>query len=95
MMRIVYILVGLTVIAVAKIHLQRRELAAGYDLQRLESHHAMVRREIWDRQVEIGYLMTPQAIRHRAEMMALDMTNEVPRRAVAVDGENRPENDLE
>ncbi len=50
-----------------------------YAMQKSQSKHAALQREIWDRHVEIGKLTTPELIRHRAGVMALDMTYNEPR----------------
>lgn len=77
-MRLTLIILGLTAIALGVVHLRREELAVRHDMQRLESRHAEVRRDLWAREVEIGHLTTPQAIRYRAEVMALDLTQDLP-----------------
>ncbi|HDY64706.1 MAG TPA: hypothetical protein ENH84_00535, partial [Phycisphaerae bacterium] len=76
-MRIAFVIVSLTVIALALVHLRREEVAMRRDMQRVQSEHVKVRREIWDRQMKIGDMMTPQAIRFRSEVMALEMTNDM------------------
>ena len=81
-MRIAFVIVSLTTIALGLVHLRREEVAVRREMQRLQSQHAKVRREIWDRQMQIGDMMTPQAIRFRSEVMALEMTNEVAGRRV-------------
>jgi hypothetical protein len=73
-MRMVWIIVGLTVIALGLVHVRRQEATLLYALQRSQSRHAALRREIWDRHVEIGRLTTPEHIRHRTAVMALEMT---------------------
>ncbi|MBN1553196.1 MAG: hypothetical protein JXA11_00505 [Phycisphaerae bacterium] len=73
-MRMVWIILGLTLVALGLVHVRRREAALSYALQRTQSRHAELRREIWDRHVEIGRLTTPEHIAHRAAVMALDMT---------------------
>ncbi|KKK85673.1 hypothetical protein LCGC14_2770940 [marine sediment metagenome] len=81
-MRIAFVIVSLTVIALALVHLRREEVAMRRDMQRVQSEHVKVRREIWDRQMKIGDMMTPQAIRFRSEVMALEMTNDMAVRVV-------------
>ncbi|MCD4823063.1 MAG: hypothetical protein K8S55_00510 [Phycisphaerae bacterium] len=79
-MRLAFIIIILTVIAVGLVHLRRREVIVRSEIQRLQVRHLALRREIWDRQLELGHLTTPRAIRSRAETMALNMSNEVPAR---------------
>ena len=81
-MRIAFVIVSLTAIALALVHLRREEVTVRYEMQRTQSRHAKVRREMWDRQMLISGLMTPRAVRFRAEVMALEMTNEMASRVV-------------
>lgn len=80
-MRIAFIIIGLTAIAVGLVHVRRREVALRYEIQRMQSEHTSLRREIWDRQVRLGHLMAPREIRQRSETMALDLTTELPAQA--------------
>ncbi|GEM_PF-3466940 len=73
-MRIAFIIVGLTAIAVGLVHIRRQSLAVRYDIQRLESRHVSLRREIWDRRVRLEYMLAPGAVKQRSEIMALDLT---------------------
>lgn len=77
-MRLTLVIAGLTLIAVALVHLRREDYAVRHRIQQIESEHARLRREIWDRQVELGELTTPQAIRHREKAMALGHTTQDP-----------------
>ncbi|MBN1943541.1 MAG: hypothetical protein JW849_09645 [Phycisphaerae bacterium] len=77
--RMAWIILGLTVIAVGLVHVRRQEAVLLHALQRSQSHHASLRRDIWDRHVEIGRLTTPEHIRHRSAVMALEMTYSEPR----------------
>ena len=80
-MRIAFVIVSLTAIALGLVHLRREEVAMRREMQQVQSEHAKVRREIWDRQMRIGDMLTPQAIRFRSEVMALEMSNEVAAQA--------------
>ncbi len=73
-MRIAFIIVGLTAIAVGLVHIRRQSLAVRYDIQRLESRHVSLRREIWDRRVRLEHMLAPGAVKQRSEIMALDLT---------------------
>jgi hypothetical protein len=77
-MRMAFIILGLTAIAIGLVHLRRAEMAVRYDRQRLESRRATLRREIWDRQVELGHLTRPDEVELRARAMALDLMHETP-----------------
>ena len=89
--RMAWIIIGLTVVAVGVVHVRRQESTLLFSIQRLQSRHAAMRREIWDRHVEIGRLTTPELIRHRAAVMALDMTYDEPRLSSASEPENSDE----
>lgn len=78
-MRMVWIILGLTVIALGLVHVRRREAALLYALQKSQSRHAALRRDVWDRRVEINRLTTPEHIRHQTSVMALEMTYNEPR----------------
>ena len=80
-MRTAFIIIGLTAIAVGLVHIRRQEVATRHEIQRMQSEHTSLRREIWDRQVRIGHLMAPREIKQRSEIMALDLTNELPTQA--------------
>lgn len=77
-MRIAFIIIGLTAIAVGLVHIRRQEVALGYEIQQLQSRHISLRREIWSRQVRMGHLMAPRAVRQRSEVMALELTALLP-----------------
>jgi hypothetical protein len=77
-MRMLLAILGLMIIALGLVHLRRQEAVARHQIQRLESRHADLRREIWDRQVRMGRLMTPEAVRGRTEAMDLEMTYDIP-----------------
>ncbi len=72
-MRLAIIIIGLTAIAIGLVHIRRQEVATRHELLRTQARHATLRRQIWDRQVELGHLTTPEAIRQRAERLALDL----------------------
>lgn len=81
LMRLAFLILGLTAIAIGLVHLRRSEMALRYDRQRLETRHAHLRRDVWDRQVELGHLMSPAAIEDRARAMSLQLGPEVTGRA--------------
>lgn len=77
-MRMAFIIIGLTVIAVGLVHIRRREVVLRHEIQQMQSEHTSLRREIWDRQVRLGHLMAPREVKQRSETMALDLTTELP-----------------
>ncbi len=77
-MRIAFIIIGLTAIAVGLVHIRRQEVVLRHEIQRMQSEHTTLRRELWDRQVRIGHLMAPRAVQQRSKTMALDLTANLP-----------------
>ena len=76
-----FLIIGLTAIAVGLVHIRRQEIVLRHEIQRMQSEHTSLRREIWDRQVRLGHLMAPREIKQRSETMALDLTSELPTQA--------------
>ncbi|MCK5113423.1 MAG: hypothetical protein KAR11_01520 [Phycisphaerae bacterium] len=83
-MRLAFIIVCLTAIGVGLVHIRRREIALRHEVQSKQSQHIVLRREIWDRQVRLGHMTTPQSIRHRAEILGLDIDGHQATRYVAM-----------
>ncbi len=83
-MRLAFIIVCLTVIGVGLVHIRRQEVALRHELQSKQSQHAVLRRKIWDRQVRLGHMTTPRNIRHRAEILGLDINNTASKYSVAM-----------
>jgi hypothetical protein len=72
------VIVMLTGIALAVVQLQRRELTVRHELQVLQSRHLKLRRDVWQRQVQLGRLLTPDQLQGRAQAMALPMVPQDP-----------------
>ena len=83
-MRLAFVIVCLTTIGVGLVHIRRQEVAIRYEVQSKQSRHIVLRREIWDRQVRLGHMTTPRNIRHRAEILGLDINNTVSAYSVAM-----------
>jgi hypothetical protein len=77
-MRLALVILGLTTVALALVHIRREDLAVRHDMQAIETRHAEVRRELWSRQVDVGHLTTPEAVRYRADVLALELTRDLP-----------------
>ncbi|MBS3820435.1 MAG: hypothetical protein GVY16_01175 [Planctomycetes bacterium] len=77
-MRLALVILGLAAVALALVDIRREDLAVRHEMQALETRHAEVRRELWSRQVDIGHLTTPQAVRYRADVLALELTDRLP-----------------
>ncbi|MFW6062342.1 MAG: hypothetical protein ACOC93_05990 [Planctomycetota bacterium] len=73
-MRLAFMILMITAMAVALVHLRRSEIAARHDIQRMESQRVRLRRQLWDAQVQLAEKLRPEVVRHRAERLALDVT---------------------
>lgn len=71
-MRFALIIVCLTSIAVARVHLRRAELVARHDAQELANRQIELRRALWDQQVRMGYLTAPAKVRRQVLGMATE-----------------------
>jgi cell division protein FtsB len=72
-MRMAFVIVSLAAIAVAVVHLRRQDVAVQSEIVSLEARQVVLRRQVWDRQVQLGELTAPVAVRQRARMLALDV----------------------
>lgn len=72
-MRLAIIIISLTAIAVALIHMRRAELSMNCETQRLQMEQVTLRRTVWDQQVRLGRLLAPSEVKRRSEEMALDL----------------------
>jgi hypothetical protein len=81
-----WVIVSLAVLAAGLVHLRRQESAVRYQLQQLPLRHMEARRAIWDRRVEFGHLTVPRSIRHRADVMDLEMTDQANLESCSGDG---------
>jgi hypothetical protein len=83
-MRLAFIIVCLTTIGIGLVHIRRQEVALRHEVQSKQLRHVALRREIWDRQVRLGHMTTPRNIRHRAEILGLDINNTASGYSVAM-----------
>jgi hypothetical protein len=90
-MRIVLIILSLTATAVCLVHIRRADVAVRHEIQCIQSQHVQLRREIWHEKMELGHLLTPEAIRSRVDAMALELTNETPPPRFALGEADAPE----
>jgi uncharacterized membrane protein YgcG len=63
MMRLAWILVGLAAISASVVHLRCRQIQSRAEMQHLDNERLLVRRTLWDQQLRLGDLSTPQNIR--------------------------------
>ncbi len=74
-MRLGLIIILLTAIGVSLVHLRVRADRVRGEMYRLQIEKVSLRRQIWDCQVQLTYLTTPEEIRRRMEVMKLDVTD--------------------
>jgi len=72
-LRLAVVIISLAAIAVAMVHVRRGEITAMHEIQRLETDQVALRRRLWDQQVELGRVLSPEEIRRRIEEMAIDV----------------------
>ena len=77
-MRLGLIIILLTAIGVSLVHLRVRADRVRGEMYRLQIDQVSLRRQIWDCQVQLTYLTTPEEIRRRMEQMKLDVTDGRP-----------------
>jgi hypothetical protein len=63
MMRLAWIIIGLTAISATVVHLRCRQSQTRTEMYALESQRVQVRRTLWEQQVRLGDLTSPQNIR--------------------------------
>ncbi|MBI5723051.1 MAG: hypothetical protein HZA50_03755 [Planctomycetes bacterium] len=72
-MKIGLFIAAMACAAVCLVQMKRGEVAVRHEIQQLELKNVRIRRDLWDRQVTLGRLVTPQFIRAQADAMAIDM----------------------
>jgi len=73
-MRIAFLIICMTLIAVGLVHLRRQEMGLQHELQVLEFGKPAVRRAMWGRHARIGQMTTPEAIRRSIKSSSLDVS---------------------
>jgi hypothetical protein len=76
--RALLVLIGLSVIAGAVVHLRGRSARLSYEIQQLHSRQVELRQELWTQQMELARLRTPEAIRLRLQENAATTTQPDP-----------------
>jgi hypothetical protein len=89
--RLGLIIVMLTAIGVSLVHLRIRADRVRTEMVRLQIEQVALRRQIWDKQVQLTYMTTPEEVRRRVEQMRLNLTDGRPAAGEPVaDGPGRP-----
>lgn len=73
MRRLCVIIVALWAIGLGLVHIRRAQIRARRDVQRYLMKQISLRRRLWDQEVRIGQLTTPDRIRFRAAQMPLQL----------------------
>ena len=73
-MRLALVIALMAGMAVALVHIRRREISVRHEIQRLQYRQVAVRRKLWDRQMRYGRLMAPAEVRRRAAQIAPGLT---------------------
>ena len=90
-MRLILIIVLLGAVAVGLVQIRRAETVTRYRTQQIRSTRMRLQRVLWDQQIDLANLTAPAEIRHRAEEMALNLTDKSqrPTKLARVDWQRR------
>lgn len=70
--RMVVLLVGLAVIGIAAVAMRAQQVRHLYTIQELQFRQTELQRQVWDQEMELARLRSPQMIRERYERLGLD-----------------------
>lgn len=84
MIRLGMVIAVLAAMALGLVHVRRAKVRARHEIQGLRLRQISLRRRLWDQEVRIGQLTTPERIRFRAAQMPLGLVAkyEVPEQFV-------------
>jgi hypothetical protein len=74
-MKLAMVIVCLAAIAAGVVHFRRERTYIRNEVQRLQTQQVALRRDLWDQQVRMGWLVQPAEVRRRAEDLALPMAD--------------------
>ncbi len=80
-MRISLVIVMLASVAAGVVHLRRAQTRAHHRVHELQVRQILLRRRLYDQQVTLGRLTAPEAVRKRAELLNVTLTDCLIRRA--------------
>jgi len=63
----------LAAVAVGLVQIRRAEIAARHEIEKLQRQQVALRRKMWDQQIQMGILTTPEEIRRRAIELGLQL----------------------
>lgn len=88
-MRMGLVILLLAGMAVALVHIRRAEVSTRHEIQRLRMGQVRLRRKLWDQQIRVGELTSPQEVRKRVERMKLKLVRPVAQGESMADGAGR------
>jgi hypothetical protein len=74
-MKLSVVIVCLAAIAACVVHFRRERIYLRNEVQKFQSQQVALRRDLWDQQVRMGWLINPAEVRRRAQEMALPMVD--------------------
>lgn len=72
-MRMGLVILLLTGMAVALVHIRRAEVSTRHEIQRLRMRQVTLRRRLWDQQIRVSVLTSPHEVRERVKRMKLKL----------------------
>jgi hypothetical protein len=75
MLRLAWIIIGLTAIGAAVVHLRCRQAQGRAESEHLENQRLLVHQKLWDQQIRLGDLSTPQNVRRLTLDWAIDLVS--------------------
>ena len=74
-MKLAMVVVCLAAIAAGLVHVRRTRTQLRNEIHRLHSQQIRLRRDLWDQQVGLGWLLAPAEVRRRAEELAVPLVD--------------------
>ena len=74
-MKLSIVIVCLAAIAAGVVHFRRERIHLRNEVQRMEGRQVVLRRELWDQQVRLAWLIAPSEIRRRYQDLGLPLVD--------------------
>jgi hypothetical protein len=74
-MKLSFVIVCLAAIAAGVVHFRREQTLLRSEVQRLQSRQVEIRRDLWDQQARLGWLINPAEVRRRTQDLALPLVD--------------------
>lgn len=72
-MKLAIVIVCLAAIATGVVHMRHARRRLGNEVQTLQSRQIVLRRELWEQQIHLGWLVAPAELRRRTQEMDLPL----------------------